>query len=190
MSHTDALQATFCAMVLQNPLIPEILAAAQTLGLPRWYLAAGCLSQTVWNIQAGRAPDANIHDYDLVYFDPDLSWEAEDRFIQAGAARFGDLPVEIRNQARVHLWYPERFGQVIPPFLSPEAAIARWPATCTCTAVTVGPTGLQVYAPYGLDDLMQGVVRPNPTQPENPVYRVKALRWQAIWPHLRVIPYT
>lgn len=183
----DPLQTAFLAAVLQNPHIPIILAGAQTLGLPHWYLAAGCLSQTVWNLQVGRAPDADIHDYDLVYFDPDLSWEAEDHFIRAGKALFGELPVEIRNQARVHVWYPERFGCVIPPFVSPEAAIANWPAICTCTALTEGPEGLRVYAPYGLDDLMQGIIRPNPTQPELAVYQTKAQRWQRVWPHLQVL---
>ncbi|KAL2704568.1 hypothetical protein AAEP93_005639 [Penicillium crustosum] len=55
----------------------------------------------------GKHPKAGISDYDLVYFDSsDLSWEAEDSVIRTGHRIFKDLkaPVQIRNQARVHLW--------------------------------------------------------------------------------------
>jgi hypothetical protein len=56
-----------------------------------------------------------ITDYDVFYFDAnDLSWEAEDAVIQTAREMDGDLPdrVEIRNQARVHLWYPLEFGSL------------------------------------------------------------------------------
>jgi hypothetical protein len=49
------------------------------MGLPGWYLVAGGLYQTVWNVVTGQVPEAGILDYDLAYFDAsDLSWEAED----------------------------------------------------------------------------------------------------------------
>ena len=42
----------------------------------------GCLVQTVWNVLTGRAVDYGINDYDVFYFDPDTSWEAEDAVIR------------------------------------------------------------------------------------------------------------
>src|SRR6266496_6144066 len=72
---------------------------------PDWYLVAGCLYQTVWNVVTGQPPESGILDYDLAYYDSsDLSWQAEDAIIQEGCRLFGDLPapVQIRNQARVH----------------------------------------------------------------------------------------
>jgi hypothetical protein len=53
-----------------------------------------------------------VKDYDVFYFDEDLSWEAEDAVIQHLGVLTNDLgvTVEIRNQARVHLWYKQRFG--------------------------------------------------------------------------------
>src|SRR6266566_5035409 len=88
-------------------------ARGATLDLPGWYLVAGWLCQTVWNVASGQPPEAGILDYDLAYFDAsDLSWAAEDAVIQAGHQVFARLPapVQIRNQARVHLWYGEKFG--------------------------------------------------------------------------------
>ena len=97
----------------QSPLFLEVLQGARRLGLPGWYLAAGCVTQTVWNVLGSRPPDEGIRDYDLPYFEPsDLSWEAEDTAIQAAEQIFGGVPVavEVRNEARVHLWYEAHFG--------------------------------------------------------------------------------
>ncbi|WP_394620009.1 nucleotidyltransferase family protein [Lentzea sp. JNUCC 0626] len=98
----DALRTTLA----RNEVLMEVLARAKKLDLPGWYLTAGCVFQTVWNVVTGRPPAEGIKDYDLFYFDDtDLSWEAEDEVIQAGVNAFRDLPavVEIRNEARVHL---------------------------------------------------------------------------------------
>jgi hypothetical protein len=61
----------------------------------------------------GRDPDAGLPDRDLFYFDPsDLSWEAEDALVRGAADLFSDLPspVQLRNQARVHLWFEPLWG--------------------------------------------------------------------------------
>lgn len=53
----------------------------------------------------------------MFYHDPsDLSHEAEDRAIRAAQALYADLPVrvELRYQARVHLWFEGRFGVPCP----------------------------------------------------------------------------
>lgn len=90
----------------QSPLFLEVLHRARRLGLPGWYLGAGCVAQTVWNVLGSRPPDEGIREYDLPYFEvSDLSWEAEDRAIQAVTPIFAGLPVgvEVRNEGRVHL---------------------------------------------------------------------------------------
>ena len=131
----DEQVAAFQEVLLHNPTLAEVLTRAAVLGLPGWYLVAGCLYQTVWNIVTGQPPEAGILDYDLAYFDAsDLSWQAEDAVIQAGHKLFGDLPapVQIRNQARVHLWYEQKFGVPCPPHESTEAAIDTFEATTAC----------------------------------------------------------
>lgn len=66
----------------RNDALVEVLARTETLGLPGWYLTAGCLFQTVRNVVTDRAPTGGIKDYDVFYFDDgDLSWEAEGRAI-------------------------------------------------------------------------------------------------------------
>src|SRR5947209_14381904 len=105
--------AGFRAVLLRNQTLTRVLARAAGLGLPGWYLVAGCLYQTVWNVITGQPPEAGILDYDLAYFDgSNLSWDAEGAIIKAGSQVFAGLraPVQIRNQARVHLWYERKFG--------------------------------------------------------------------------------
>ena len=92
----DEQLAGFRALVTRNPTLVEVLTRAARLALPDWYLVAGCLYQTVWNVVTGQPPESGVLDYDLAYFDgSDLSWHAEDTVIQEGCRLFGDLPAQI-----------------------------------------------------------------------------------------------
>ncbi|MFB6560830.1 nucleotidyltransferase family protein [Streptomyces sp. NPDC056400] len=177
----------------RNDVLTEILSRAATLALPGWYVTAGCLFQTVWNVVTDRPPTSGIKDYDIFYFDNgDLSWEAEDAVIKAGRDAFAGLPVEveIRNEARVHLWYEDRFGVPCPPYESAEAAIDNFAATTCCLGVRLETDGRwRVYAPHGLSDVFNLIVRPNPVLAPRSVYEAKAARWQEHWPELTVLDW-
>ncbi|RSM88457.1 hypothetical protein DMH04_07330 [Kibdelosporangium aridum] len=175
-----------------NETLVEVLGRAADLALPGWYLAAGCVCQTVWNVLTGRPPTNGIKDYDLIYFDDtDLSWEAEDAVIRAVGEVFGDVPVEVRNEARVHLWYEEKFGVPCRPYKSTEDAIDSFPAIATCVGVRLNGGGeWQVYAPYGLADAFNLVMRPNRVLAPRAVFDAKAARCRREWPELTVVAWT
>jgi hypothetical protein len=189
----DEQVTQFTAALSRNHTLTGVLARAAAMALPGWYLVAGCLYQTVWNVVTGQPPGAGILDYDLAYFDgSDLSWEAEDVVIQAGQKAFAALPVpvQIRNQARVHLWYEQKFGLPCPPHESTEAAIDTFEATTACLGVRAEPGGRwRIYAPHGLADVFNLVVRPNPVLAPRQVYQAKTTRWQRQWPDLTVLPW-
>ncbi|KPM46521.1 hypothetical protein AK830_g45 [Neonectria ditissima] len=185
------LQLTHLRDVLgTNKTLLEVLNRAATLNLPNWYLAAGALSQTIWNKASSLPADTGINDYDLVYFDDsDLSYEAEDVHIQAGKKLFGDLSadVEIRNQARVHLWYEKKHGVPCPAHESVEAGIDSWISTSAILGVRLEEDGSwSVYAPRGLSDFFNMVVKPNVAVGTREVYEKKTRRWKAIWPQLKI----
>jgi uncharacterized protein len=183
----------FRDVLLRNQTLAAVLARAAVLALPGWYLVAGCLYQTVWNVVTDRPAQAGILDYDLAYYDAsDLSWEGEDAVIQAGSRLFGDLPapVQIRNQARVHRWHAQKFGAPCPPHDSTESAIDTFEATTACLGVRLEPGDRwRVYAPHGLGDVFNLVVRPNPVLAPRHVYQAKTTRWQREWPSLSVLPW-
>ncbi|MFA6587754.1 MAG: nucleotidyltransferase family protein [Patescibacteria group bacterium] len=180
-------------MLEKNQSIQFILAHAQELNMPDWYLGAGCISQTIWNIKSGFDPENGIKDYDLVYYDAtDTSYEAEDKYIQKGKVLFKEIPVlvEIVNEARVYLWYEKHFGKSIEQYKSVEEAISTWPTTATCVGIKKDTAGkIQVYSPFDFDDLFNMVVRPNKPLITKKIYEDKVKGWVKVWPKLKVIPW-
>ena len=147
-----------------NMSIQLVLDRDRGLGVSNWYVGSGGITQTVWNVKHSFDPENGIKDYDLVYYDVDNSYDAENYFIQKGKEIFKDIPipVEIRNQARVHLWYKKHFGYSIEAHKSTEAAIDTWPTTATAVGIRKSPNGeFQIYTTFGLDDLINMIVRPN-----------------------------
>ena len=171
----------------------HLLDRLRTIGLPQWRLVAGCLYQTVWNVLTGRPRGTGIKDYDLIYYDAgDLSWEAEDAVIRRVIAATQDCvgPVEVRNQARVHLWFPERFGTVYPQLRAADEALRNYSSIAHAVGVRLEPDGrLDVVAPFGLDDLFAMTIRPNRALDNAATHGAKAERMKAIWPEVTVEPW-
>lgn len=191
MADTETL-AGFKATVAASPLLAPVLSAWDQVALPDAWLVAGALAQTVWNRLHGFPPRTGIADIDLVYHDAaDLSETAEARHAQRIGALFRDLPLrfDVKNEARVHLWYARKFGHPIEPYPSSEAAIASFPTTATAVGLRPGQSGYEVAAPCGLGDLMSLIVRPNKRQITEVVYDAKVARWRQIWPKLTVLPW-
>jgi uncharacterized protein len=122
----------FLAAAFRNRTNRAIVDRLGSLGTNDTWLVSGALFQSVWNAISGRTPDYGIRDYDVFYFDSDLSWEAEDAVIKRASQLFADLGqrVEIRNQARVHLWYQEKFGAPYPALRSATQGIDRFLMPC------------------------------------------------------------
>jgi hypothetical protein len=177
----------------KNRSLQQILDNASKLNMPNWYVGAGGIAQTVWNVKHNFEPEFGIKDYDLVYYDAsDTSAEAQDSFTRKGREIFQNIvtPVEIVNEARVHIWYAQEFGREIRPYVSVEDAISTWPTTATSTGVRKeGDGSYAIFAPYGLDDLLNLVVRPNRMLITEEIYNKKIERWTKLWPNLKVISW-
>src|SRR5205823_161988 len=106
-----------------------------------------------------------ILDYDLIYFDGgDLSWEAEDVVIRHVTDATSNCvgPVEARNQARVHLWFEDRFGVPYPRLRCADEALRRYSSFAYAVGIRLEDDGsLDIVAPFGLDDLFAMLIRPN-----------------------------
>lgn len=187
MSPTSLSASEFIAIALRNPVNGQLLSRLHGLAIPQCYLTAGCLFQSVWNLRSGNALDWGINDYDVFYFDDaDLSEPAEDRVIQRVLQATADLcvNVEVRNQARVHLWYEKRFHAPYPQLRSAREGIDRYLVNCTRVGIDVMSGAL--YAPDGLEDLAAGILRPNFAYPDTRQFDAKACSYQQRWPWLRI----
>ena len=191
MPVSDNVSSRLAAALRANETLWECLQRCRGLNLPAWYLGAGCVAQTVWNLAHGKAPGADILDYDLVYYDRDLSEERERKMTRHARELVADLHIDldVTNEARVHFWYSQRFGYRIQPYRSTEDAIGTWPTTATAIGVRLDGVQLEVCAPLGTDDLFNLVVRPNRVQSTPGIYDAKVSRWAARWPSLVVLTW-
>jgi uncharacterized protein len=180
----------FLALALRNPVNQTIADELFRLALPDAWIVSGCLVQTAWNVLTKRAVDYGIADYDIFYFDPDTSWQAEDAVIRQLQGRLANLGVriEVRNQARVHLWYPQKHGLPYPALHSSTQGIDRFLTRNTKVGIRRTQVGHDVYAPNGFDDIAELIVRPNPGPNFSAAnYEAKAARWKMLWPELTVL---
>jgi uncharacterized protein len=171
----------------------DVLRRLRLLALPDSWLVSGAIYNTVWNVLTGRPPLTGIKDVDIFYWDDaDLSYEAEDAVIRRGDTAFAGLPlpVQIRNQARVHLWYEAHFGQPYPPLRSSREAVDRFASVTHAVAVRLDAAdSLDVYAPYGLDDLFAFRIAPNRSMDNSRTHMEKGARAVAVWPEVTLVPW-
>jgi hypothetical protein len=178
------------AILRATPRLMAVLETARDLGLRDWLLTSGAIYQPVLNQLTGRPLDFAIKDYDLAYFDAsDLSYEAEDIVIRRAAAAF-EPPlrdkVEVRNQARVHLWFEDHYGEPYAPLSCTAEALSRFTAPLFAVGARLEPDGrLYIEAPFGLDDLFSLRLRPNPAYATKG-FESTARRTRAHWPEVRI----
>lgn len=181
----------FKEIILKNNVLKTILERLEGYGLDNYYVAAGAINQTVFNYYHNNSMDYLIDDYDIVYYDEDLSYEKEDKIIKEINLLCKDLNVslDIKNQARVHLWFKNKFGYSIEPNKSVEDAISKWGSTVTCIGVRLKNNELTIFAPYGLNDLFSLIIRPNKENFIKKGYEEKTRKWKQNWPKLTIIPW-
>ena len=179
-------------IVRAAPLLMQVLTVLRGLDLPDWMVMSGAVYQRVLNHLTGREPDYGVRDYDVGYFDAaDISYEAEDVVIRRVATNFDEplrSTVEVRNQARVHVWFEDHFGEPYTPLSCTAEALGRFVSPMFAVGVRLDADDLiHVAAPFGLADLFALRLRPNPTRPFGGFPRVSA-SVVGRWPEVSIDP--
>lgn len=187
----NAQNAQLTDIVRADPGLMHVLTTVRALALPDWRLVSGAVYQAVWNARTGRPAGYGIKDYDLAYFDgSDLSYEAEDVVIKRVAAAFEEpfrSQVEVRNQARVHLWFQDRFGEPYTALGSTDEALGRFVAPTFAVGVRLeADDAISIAAPFGLDDVFAMTIRPNPNRPLARGWARTVENARGRWPELTV----
>ncbi len=186
------LEAELAALVRADAGLMHVLTTVRALELPDWRLVSGAVYQAAWNARTGRPAGYGVKDYDLAYFDAsDLSYEAEDVVIKRVASAFDEpfrRQVEVRNQARVHLWFQNRFGEPYDALGSTDEALERFVAPTFAVGLRLeADDSLSIAAPFGLDDVFAMTIRPNPNRPVAKGWAKAVDSARARWPELTVI---
>ena len=185
-------EAELAATLLASPLVRETLLRLDGCGLPNWLLGAGAVAQTFWNARHRFDDGYGIADLDIAYYEPDSDADAEDDARRVVLARVGRLGAQgdVKNQARVHEWYPQVFGDCIRRYTSIQDAVASWPTTATAVGVRMEQGNFIVVSAFGVADLVSLIVRPNRVQVPRAVFEAKAARWKGLWPRLAVMDWS
>jgi uncharacterized protein len=177
-------------ILLAAPLLMHVLRTVRDLRLPDWLVFSGAIYQPVLNHLTGRPSDYGIKDYDLAYFDgADLSYEAEDAVIRRVRAAFDEplkSAVEVRNQARVHLWFETKFGEAYTALACTAEALERFTSATFAVGVRLEPDDhLHIEAPFGLADLFALRLCPNPRR-KTPGFARTCVDVLRRWPELGI----
>lgn len=182
------LETRVAEIIRDSPTMMQLMRGLRADGLPDWRIFAGAVYQTVWNRLSGHDPDFGVRDYDVIYFDPDTSWEAEDVVIKRVTEALPEglrERVEVRNQARVHLWFESKFKRPYAPLTFADDALLRAVATVHGVAVRLDDDDeVRVSAPLGLTDLFEMRFRAGPGGHDRCVVDKKAAEAHRRWPNV------
>lgn len=178
-------------IIRNSSRIMTILKCCRDAQLPDWRLVSGAIYGSVFNHLTNKNADFGIKDYDIAYFDPDISYEAEDVWIKkidrALPENLRPL-VEVRNQARVHLWFEQKFGAPYPALKNTDESLERY--LCFAHAVAVrleNDDRISIAAPFGLEDVFNMVMRPNPNRGQTENRAAKSQSIKERWPEVTII---
>ncbi len=163
-----------------------LLLHVESIQLPDAWIGAGFIRNSVWDVLHGRTIDvARLADVDVLFFDPDDTGKEREAEIERRLRILAPgIPWSVKNQARMHL----RNGDA--PYRNTFEAVAHWAETATAIAARTVEGRVEVMAPYGVDDLLNLIVRPTPFLGHKmDIYceRVMAKDWLARWPKLTMM---
>ena len=180
------------AIIRAEPTLMRVLDTIRALDIPDGWLVSGAIYNCVWNSLTGRPALHGVNDIDIIYFDPDLSWDAEDRVIKTVEQALDGLPVPVqpRNQARVHLWFEQKFGFPFAPLATARESLLRYASKTHAVAARLeADGGLSIEAPFGLEDMFAFRVTPNPAADNRLTHEKKGARIRSVWPEVTVVPW-
>jgi len=179
------LETIFLNQVLSAPMVANVFRFLQNKDLPNCYLTGGALYQTIWNSQTSRNNYKEIQDYDIFFYDLENQSEEYEKSIEIEIHDEFGLAGDVKNQARVHLWYRKKFGIQINPLKSSEEGISKFPVECTC--VGINTVNSNIFSPFGLQDIFEGVLKRNKLSPASAEqFSKKSQSYKSRWPNLKI----
>jgi len=190
------LSGQLVALLNDSPWMMRVLATVRDSALPDAWVGAGTIRDLVWGTLYGNGFDpATVRDIDVAFYDAtDLNWDRNDQATGLLNHAWPGQPWEARNQAAIHTWYHHRFGgDPVAPLTSIEDAVTTWPETATAVVARLDNNNtIHLCTPHGLDDLLGGIWRRNPTRVSLAESRARLARHrpQQRWPGVNVITPT
>ena len=177
----DLLQA-----IQLNSDLMKILTIIRDLELKDSWLAAGSIRNFIWNLLSDKPAFDCETDVDVIFFDPDVSYEETLAIESKLREDFPQYQWELKNQVYMHQHSPHT-----APYTSSRDAMSKYPERCTAIGLRLNADAtLEFFAPYGLEDILNFQVAPTPHFLENEdrmklyLKRLSKKNWQEKWKNL------
>jgi hypothetical protein len=185
------LEARLVELVRSTAWMMRILEAARAVDPPDWLVSAGAIRNLVWDHLHGFSKPTPLKDVDLGFFDANRLDEGRDVEVGHALRQLApEVPWDAKNQAAVHLWYPQVFGVQVEPLSSCADAIGTFPETATSVGLGLAEDDrIPIAASLGLEDLFGLVCRRNPRRASVSEYRhrVRTKRIAELWPKVTIL---
>lgn len=170
----------------ENPDMMTILTIIRDLGLKDSWLAAGSVRNFIWNLLSDKPVFDCETDVDVIFFDPDVSYEETVSLEKKLRENFPQYQWELKNQVYMHQHSPHTV-----PYTSSCDAMSKYPERCTAIGLRLhADATLELFAPYGIEDILNFQVSPTPHFLEDEdrmkLYqeRLSKKNWQEKWKNL------
>jgi hypothetical protein len=170
----------------ENSDMMTILTIIRDLDLKDSWLAAGSVRNFIWNLLSDKSPFDSETDVDVIFFDPDISYEETVSLEKKLREDFPQYQWELKNQVYMHQHSPHT-----APYTSSRDAMSKYPERCTAIGLRLhAEATLELFAPYGLEDIFNFHVSPTPHFLDNEdrmkLYqeRLSKKNWQEKWKNL------
>ena len=170
----------------ENPDIMAILTVIHDLELNDSWLAAGSVRNFIWNLLSDKPAFDRETDVDVIFFDPEVSYEETLAIEDKLREDFPQYQWELKNQAYMHQHSPHT-----EPYVNSCDAMSKYPERCTAIGLRLQVDAtLEFFAPYGLEEILNFQVSPTPHFLENDdrmkLYqqRLSKKNWQVKWKNL------
>ena len=172
----------------ENPDMMAILTIIRDLELKDSWLAAGSARNFIWNLLSEKPAFDRETDVDVIFFDPEVSYEETLAIENKLREDFPQYQWELKNQVYMHQHSPHT-----EPYVNSCDAMSKYPERCTAIGLRLQVDAtLELFAPYGLEDILNFQVSPTPHFLENDdrmkLYqqRLSKKNWQVKWKNLTV----
>lgn len=172
-------------LIKSDEWMMNVLRITRELHLPDWWIGAGFVRSKVWDHLHQFQERTPLPDIDVIYFDKnDVSEAIEEKYQDQLREKMPDVTWSVTNQARMHSFKGD------PPYKSTEEGLSNWVEIPTCVGAKLTEADeILITAPWGVDDLLNLIVKPNPHCRDNPQSfreRMQKKNWQKTWPKLTI----
>ena len=180
------IRQDFLQAIQLNTDLMKILTIIRNLDLKDSWLAAGSVRNFIWNLLSDKSPFDRETDVDVIFFDPAISYEDTLGIERKLKENFPQYQWELKNQVYMHLHSPHT-----APYTSSRDAMSKYPERCTAVGLRLhADATLELFAPYGLEDILKFQVSPTPHFLDNEdrmkLYqdRLSKKNWREKWKNL------